>query len=335
MTGDPVTDTKVAITKPRVNLGLALASPFGPPVYLEEGCILNGWTSPETRNYWRWDTNNWNGNVIEQDPSFIQGYYLSQIAADQIIDSPCVDTGSDDASILGMDTYTTRTDGVGDMNTVDMGYHYRISSMSRLTVNIVDANGTVIDDELAHGYVVPNNRHFTRGTVVQLTAHPDPNYRVARWTGTDDDSVMGSTNTVTMTNDKVVTVEFELNIYHLTINVIGEHGRVEPNSGPRYGGVIELRAYPDEGYRVKAWTGTDREPYWNHNTNTVTLDSDKTVIVEFEPDATNILLVPSEYPTIEDAIEAAAKYDNKIIVSPGVHYVYDPGSPLCKLSEWH
>ena len=52
------------------------------------------------------------------------GYHLSQIAAGQAVDSPCVDAGSDTAVNLGMDRLTTRTDKVGDEGIVDIGYHY-------------------------------------------------------------------------------------------------------------------------------------------------------------------------------------------------------------------
>jgi parallel beta-helix repeat protein len=64
---------------------------------------------------------------IDDDPLFVSGplhdYYLSQVAAGQGADSPCVDTGSDTAANLGLDTLTTRTDGVPDEGVVDMGYH--------------------------------------------------------------------------------------------------------------------------------------------------------------------------------------------------------------------
>ncbi|MHC4499837.1 MAG: S8 family serine peptidase, partial [Planctomycetota bacterium] len=77
-TGDPITDTKVDITKPRVNLGVAAtALTSGPPIYVEEGCMLNGWEAPDTSNYWSWDANTWDANVIEEDPEFTNGYYLS------------------------------------------------------------------------------------------------------------------------------------------------------------------------------------------------------------------------------------------------------------------
>ncbi|UCD84607.1 MAG: chitobiase/beta-hexosaminidase C-terminal domain-containing protein [Deltaproteobacteria bacterium] len=65
---------------------------------------------------------------IDADPQFVSGpngdYYLSQTAAGQGSDSPCVDAGSDTAVNLRMGNKTTRTDGVPDSGIVDMGYHY-------------------------------------------------------------------------------------------------------------------------------------------------------------------------------------------------------------------
>jgi len=62
---------------------------------------------------------------IDADPLFVSGplggYYLSQIAAGQAEESPCVDAG-DAGSAVGEGT--TRTDHVYDVWPVDMGYHY-------------------------------------------------------------------------------------------------------------------------------------------------------------------------------------------------------------------
>ncbi len=67
------------------------------------------------------------GTDMDADPLFVAGplhaYYLSHVATGQGADSPCVDSGSDTAANLGLDTLTTRTDHVGDTGTVDMGYH--------------------------------------------------------------------------------------------------------------------------------------------------------------------------------------------------------------------
>ncbi len=65
---------------------------------------------------------------IDSDPCFVSGpggdFYLSQIVAGQTVDSNCVDAGYDTAANLGMDIYTTRTDQYGDVDVVDMGFHY-------------------------------------------------------------------------------------------------------------------------------------------------------------------------------------------------------------------
>jgi len=64
---------------------------------------------------------------IDVNPRLVLGplhaYYLSQTAAGQVSDSPCLNTGSDTALNLGLNTLTTRTDGACDASTVDMGYH--------------------------------------------------------------------------------------------------------------------------------------------------------------------------------------------------------------------
>ena len=65
---------------------------------------------------------------ININPLFVSGpngdYYLSQQAAGQGENSPCVNAGSDTAVNLGLDNRTTRTDCFTDTGTVDMGYHY-------------------------------------------------------------------------------------------------------------------------------------------------------------------------------------------------------------------
>lgn len=93
----------------------------------------------------------WGSGMIETDPLFAQGpcglHYLSQVAAGQATDSPCVDSGSDLASNVGMDAYFTRTDEVPDSDMVDMGYHYGPFFYPSLQVDVsaipVTTGGTV------------------------------------------------------------------------------------------------------------------------------------------------------------------------------------------------
>ena len=111
--------------------------------------------------------------------------------------------------------------------------------------------------------------------------------------------------------------------YYLQVEVIGGHGTVTPTSGYYHEfEQVTLTAHPQDGYRVRQWTGADRYPAWNQNTNVVTMSTDNQyVVVEFEKDVTRNIIVPDEYSTIEAAITAASPGDTNIIVKEGVHYV--------------
>ncbi len=157
------------------------------PIYVEQGCTLN------------WDPNGgWHTlsyNSDEDPPLFIKGYYLSQVEAGQEANSPCVDTGSNLASILGFDTLTTRIDGVNDVNIVDMGYHYSHgippTPQYDITVKILEdpnypsihgtitaePNGLVSYDANTATYTY----RFDAGTIPVFTAIPDANYFVRGW----------------------------------------------------------------------------------------------------------------------------------------------------------
>ena len=70
--------------------------------------------------------------------------------------------------------------------------------------------------------------------------------------------------------------------YALVSSIVGGNGTLSPLSGTYGEGmVVTLNAVPDSGYRVKAWSGTDNDSS-TANTNTVTMNSDKSVTVEFE-----------------------------------------------------
>ncbi|MCI0498993.1 MAG: right-handed parallel beta-helix repeat-containing protein [Planctomycetales bacterium] len=156
-------------------------------------------------------------------------FYLGEIAAGQLADSPCLNAGyglADDlADLLGFDDVTTRTDHVPDMGTLNMGYHYR-SNPQGVRVYTLETE-VYVADRFPHGKLVvitePNNMwkeidpetshyfyRFKQGAVIELKAVPDENYRVARWMGSDDDLSYDLLNTITMTGTENVQVEFEL-----------------------------------------------------------------------------------------------------------------------------
>jgi hypothetical protein len=119
-----------------------------------------------------WSTLNWGAGMIDADPLFAAGpkgfYYLSQIAAGQAADSPCVDTGAGPAGTYGMDIYCTRTDEIPDSGTVDMGFHYGAFTFPALqtdTLSIPETTGGVADFLLLAGSGNANRNYILLGSI--------------------------------------------------------------------------------------------------------------------------------------------------------------------------
>jgi hypothetical protein len=100
----------------------------------------------------------------------------------------------------------------------------------------------------------PDQTTYTYGTVVTLTATPDPRYRFTGWTGPVADPTTAST-TVLMDAHKSVTAHFELDEYKLTVDATSGSVTVSPDQTTyTYGTVVSLTATPDTGYRFIEWT---------------------------------------------------------------------------------
>ncbi|UCG59514.1 MAG: right-handed parallel beta-helix repeat-containing protein [Phycisphaerales bacterium] len=296
-------------------IGLIWRQPVS--IYVEPGCVVEWWSA---------DSNSWDpaSHNIGLDPNFTAGYYLSQRASGQLIDSVCVDAGSGDANDprIALDDHSTRTDGVGDANTVDMGYHYREGlTQYELTVEVV---GDPNDPNVIRGHVDPNFAIRYKGfgdNLVTLTAHPDPGYKVKLWQGTDDDTSTNWTNVVTLDEDKHVLVEFEPAPLHLVCADVvdrgdGPHGIIivdadlvdlpglpDPNfpcQGMAYDGMtIPLKAVADPNYEVRRWFGTDNDLSREPN-NTVTVRGDSVyVAVEFGPAGQNVINLYNAFGTLD------------------------------------
>ncbi len=67
----------------------------------------------------------WGAGMMDAHPQFAAGpggaFYLSQVAAGQALDSPCVDAGDPGSAMI---EGTTRTDLVQDAGILDLGYHF-------------------------------------------------------------------------------------------------------------------------------------------------------------------------------------------------------------------
>jgi hypothetical protein len=142
-----------------------------------------------------------------------------------------------------------------------------------LTVNTPDGNGTVA--------VSPESGPYLENTPVTLTATPNSGYELASWSGTDDDTSIELTNTVTMNSNKVVNVYFTEITYSLTVTSTGEGTlSVEPNQDEYViNSVVSIQATASEGWLFDHWEGDVAYP--NSASTTVTMDSDKAVNAVF------------------------------------------------------
>ncbi len=190
-------------------------------------------------------------------------------------------------------TGTTNTVVMTDNKTVTVEFEPIPCTRYAVTAGVDGAGGTI--EPIGGSYCV--------GTVLSVRAFPGFGMMVDAWTGTDDDRSTAETNTVTVDGPRAVTVRFRAVVpltYQLTTSVVGGHGTIAP-AGGRYsaGEVVALTATPDPGYRVKAWTGTEDDAATSA-TNSVVMDGDKSVTVEFEE------IPPPQYALLTAASPAGA-----------------------------
>lgn len=117
----------------------------------------------------------WGEGMIDSDPLFTstppQSVYLSQVAAGQDVDSPCLDTGNADAldtcdsfdANYCLDSLTTRTDGWPDQGTVDLGIHLEA---------IVPCLETGVKILMPSDYYYPGDSFFLKIQICNTTPIP-------------------------------------------------------------------------------------------------------------------------------------------------------------------
>jgi subtilisin family serine protease len=295
----------------------------------------------------------WQEGSFDADPLFASTdineptYYLSQIAAGQLVNSPCLDAGNDTLAIFDWGALTTRTDQKHDTGTVDLGYHYtpeqaippeQMVGKYQLTIQVYvfDPNYGSDGRLRAEGYgdnpfVIfdPNTIDVNQGTVASLTAIPNEGYRVRYWNGTDDDGSTAANNTVTMNSDKTVVVAFEPDgMYFLTVTVIG-NGTVDPNGRTLRtpGEVVTLTATPANPSDAIIWTGTDDDNSGS-GTNSVTMNGHKDVTVNFYSPRVLYVGGNASYPTIQAAIDDAQERDIIQLMPSSQPYYIQEGLPI-------
>jgi len=161
--------------------------------------FLNGITSTPTSDTEGTLRLNRTGNTVT-------GYYLDGLVWQEIASYTSPDNTQTYPLFLAIWYETVPSIGIEvafdnfSLNAPDMDIP-SIPITYELDVSVTDGHGTIVAS--------PPTGPYDQGTVVNLTAQPDSGYRVKAWTGTDDDTSEDNANTVTMSADHTVTVEFE------------------------------------------------------------------------------------------------------------------------------
>ncbi len=133
---------------------------------------------------------------------------------------------------------------------------------------------------------------ITEGTVVVITANPNPTYRISSW-GDACSSVDRSMNTCTITinGNTTVSVTFEAIIHTFTL-MTGSNGSLstdqigcDSSSSPcsiREGTVVLITSNPNPTYRVSSWGNACSSVDRSMNTCTLTINGDTIASVTFE-----------------------------------------------------
>jgi hypothetical protein len=254
--------------------------------------IEGGWDGPNVINDGGSAVIDGGGN-INADPLFVVGpsawgdCYLSQVAAGQASNSPCVDSGSGPATSLGMDQLTTRTDGVADSGVVDMGYHYPISTLPSSFSYIFPPNGAAnipTDADLDW----EDSAGATSYDVYFGTASPPPYHGTRKRSDYDLPSLNLSTTYHWRIVAKNAFGETEGVPWHFSTQVkytlsvsATAGGTTEPSPGIHTyneGTEVFITALPEARYRFSFWSG---DASGDTNPINIMMDSDKSVAANF------------------------------------------------------
>jgi len=176
-----------------------------------------------------------------------------------------------------------------------------------VTANFIAQYDLTIDSTAGGNVSAPGEGLFPdydAGTVVDLVAMAEEGYDFINWTGDVSAiaDVYDAESTITMNGDYSITAEF-VPVYDLTISSSAGGSVTTPGEGTfthAAGTVVNLVARAEEGYDFADWTGdVGTIAYVNYHSTTITMDSDKSITANFEPE-------PPPTPEVEYKITGTA-----------------------------
>lgn len=170
------------------------------------------------------------------------------------------------------------------------------------------------------GSVSPSGQNvYNEGTVVDLTATPDPGFQFDGWAG----DASGTLNPlpVTIDADKTISATFSaVPQFTLTTNA-GTGGSVSPSGTNNYNGgtVVAVTATPSTGYQFSGWTG---DATGTANPLNVTVDANKTISANFTLIPPSSLTAESGTVTVSTSgyvtVNLSKSYNSPVVVATPV-----------------
>ena len=154
----------------------------------------------------------------------------------------------------------------------------RIITMSQnttLTANFEIITYTLTVNAGTGGSVSSSGGSYNSGQQVTITATPNTGYNFVNWSG--DSSSNSSQITITMNSNTLVTANFEIITYTLTVNA-GTGGSVSSSGGTYNSGTqVTLSATPNSGYVFSSWSDGSTD-----SSRTITISENLTLTANFE-----------------------------------------------------
>jgi Raf kinase inhibitor-like YbhB/YbcL family protein len=207
---------------------------------------------------------------------------------------------------------------------------------------------TVKSEPSYAGSVTPSEGKFKEGTIVNLTATPNPGFSVRIWGG--DISGISNSVSVTMNEDKEITVYFEVSqetvqIKQYTLNTSVEpvNGGIITPSSNKYNvhAKVNLTAMPADGYEFHHWGGDISS---SSITVSFNIDEDMSVVAYFEEAGSLTLSSPvftdkGNLPELytcsdEDISPGLSWYGVPFETRSFVLIMDDPDSPQATFTHW-